>query len=192
MAQKSEEREGTGRRFSGKASDGADRSLVVQRGAGGENSIPQMRAVRKDGWTAERRKQFLERLAVTCNVSESARTVGMNLSSAYYQKRRDPGFARDWNRALCVGYEELEALLLRQSLFGTEEEEILLDAEGAVKSRKIKRGHPTAVAVRLLGAHDKQVQETRREEAEGRPDGEDAVERLRTALAEVRRRSGED
>jgi len=182
---------GAVRRFSGKASDAPDRELSVQRSQrGGAGGGAQLRAVRKDGWTAERRRIFMERLAATCNVSEAARTAGMNLSSAYYQKRRDPGFAREWGQALNIGYAELEALLLRQALFGTEEEEVTLDAEGMVKSRKVKRGHPNAVAVRLLVQHRREAGERRAAEEADRPDGEDAVERLRRALEKVRERSG--
>lgn len=189
MAQKGEEK--AKRRVSGKANDGAERPLAVRRGrVSGIGAGAQMRAVRKDGWTAKRRKLFMETLAVTCNVSESARTVGMNISSAYYLKQRDPGFAREWNHALCIGHEELLALMLRQALFGSEEEEIVLDGEGAVKSRKIKRAYPHALAMGLLKAHAATVAQTRLEDAEVRPDSEDALERLRTALAEVRRRSG--
>ena len=179
-------------RFSGKASDGPDRILTVQRSQRGTaGSGAQLRAVRKDGWTQKSRRMFMETLAATCNVSEAARVAGKNLSSAYYQKRRDPGFAREWARALSIGYAELEALLLRQSLFGTEEEEVVLDAEGMVKSRKVKRGHPHVVAVRLLTAHARKASEMRARDEADRPDGAEAIERLRKALDEVRRRSGE-
>lgn len=193
MADEGEGAHGKGavRRFSGKASDGADRVLRPQRSQRGEaGSGAQLRAVRKDGWTVERRRLFMETLAATCNVSEAARVAGKNLSSAYYQKRRDPGFARQWAQALNIGYSELEALLLRQSLFGTEEEEVVLDAEGMVKSRKVKRGHPNAVGVRLLAQHQREAALGRAAEEADRPDGEDAVERLRAALEEVRKRSG--
>ncbi|WP_097091123.1 hypothetical protein [Novosphingobium sp. Chol11] len=179
------------RRFSGKASDAPDRELSVQRSQrGSAGSGAQLRAVRKDGWTVERRKIFMETLAATCNVSEAARVAGKNLSSAYYQKRRDPGFAREWAQALSVGYGELEALLLRQALFGTEEEEVVLDGEGMVKSRKVKRGHPNAVGVRLLLQHRREVGEKLAAETVDRPDGADAVERLRAALERVRERRG--
>ena len=179
------------RRFSGKASDAPDRVLTVQRSQlGSAGSGAQLRAVRKDGWTAERRTLFMETLAATCNVSEAARVAGKNLSSAYYQKRRDPAFAREWAQALSVGYGELEALLLRQALFGTEEEEVVLDGEGMVKSRKVKRGHPSAVGVRLLVQHRREVGERLAAEVVERPDGADAVERLREALTRVRERRG--
>lgn len=171
---------------------GVASTLRVQRSQRGSAGVgAQLRPTRKDGWTEKRRKTFMETLAATCNVSEAARVAGMTLSSAYYQKRRDPGFAREWAQALSIGYCELEALLLRQALFGTEEEEVVLDAEGMVKSRKVKRGHPNVVAVRLLTAHKREAVEARATGGGERPDGEDAVERLRLALEEVRRRSGD-
>lgn len=176
------------RRFTGKAGEEAGQELTVQRGAAGG---AQRRATRADGWNADRRKSFMEALAATCNVSEAARVAGMSLSSAYSQKARDAGFAREWAGALSVGYSELEALLLRQSLFGTEQEEVLLDAEGMVKSRKVRRGHPLAVAIRLLTAHRREAMDARAAQEAGRPDDEDAVKRLRDALEEVRRRSGD-
>lgn len=181
---------GRTQRFGGRAK-APDRVLVLANGQQGEaGSGAQMRAQRKDGWTAELRQRFLETLAVTCNVSEAARVVGRNLSGAYHLKRRDPGFAQAWKQALSIGHEELKTLMLRQALFGTEEEEIVLDGEGAVKSRKIKRGHPHMVQAIVLKAHEKEVAEMREQESVERPDGEDAVARLRKALALVRERSG--
>lgn len=177
-------------RFGGRA-NAPERVLVLensQQGAAG--SAPQMRAMRKDGWTPELRQKFLETLALTCNVSEAARVVGRNLSTVYYLKRRDPGFARAWGQALSIGHEELKALMLRQALFGTEDEEIVLDGEGAVKSRKIKRGHPHMIQALLFKAHEKEVAETQQQDSMDRPDGEDAVARLRVALEQVRKRSG--
>ena len=170
----------------GAGRDVAKRPLVAQRGVRGA----QLRTPRKDGWTEKRRRMFIETLAATCNVSEAARVAGMNQSTAYSLKGRDAGFAREWAKALSIGYAELEALLLRQALFGTEEEEVVLDAEGMVKSRKVKRGHPHVVAVRLLTAHARKANEVRAGEEADRPDGADSIERLRSALAEVRRRTG--
>lgn len=181
------------RRFSGKASDGQDRELTVQRSqVGRAKANAQLRAVRKDGWTEDRRKIFMETLAATCNVSEAARAAGKNLSTAYYQKRRDPGFAREWSHALNIGYSELEALMLREALFGSEQEEVTMDADGMVKSRKVKRGHPHVVGMRLLTAHARKAMEARAADEADRPDGEDAVARLRAALDAVRRRSTEE
>ncbi|SCW69330.1 hypothetical protein SAMN02927924_02198 [Sphingobium faniae] len=182
------EREKARARFGGRAGDKAE-TLAVQRGQrGAAGSGAQLRAVRKDGWTPARRKTFLETLAATSNVSEAARAAGRNLSSAYYLRRRDPGFAREWAQALNVGYAELETLLLRQSLFGVEDEELTLDSEGALKSRKVKRGHPHVVAVRLLLAHQAAVEKVRAEEMRDGPQAEDAVAKMRALLEDVRRR----
>lgn len=174
----------------GKSRRGAGRDRIVQRQSGAAGNHAQLRRVRKDGWTIGRRKIFMETLAATCNVSEAARAAGKCLASAYSQKKRDPGFAREWQDALCRAYDELEALLLRQSLFGAEQEEIVMDGEGAVKSRKLKRGYPLAIALRLLLSHAKEVADARRMQGVERPDGEDAVERLRAALDTVRRKGG--
>jgi hypothetical protein len=80
--------------------------------------------------------------------------------------------------------------MLRQALFGTEDEEIMLDGEGAVKSRKIKRGHPHMIQALLFRRHAEEVAEAQRLDEAERPDGEEAVERLRIALELVRKRSG--
>lgn len=150
----------------------------------------QWRDMRKDGWTPARRALFMETLQETANIAESARAAGKAVSSAYAQKKRDPAFARDWAQALAVGYDELSALLLRQALFGTEQEEVTTDAEGAVKSRKVRRSHPVSMAFRLLQAHRQEVAEQRAIDVRDRPDGADAVERLRLALDLMRARIG--
>lgn len=165
------------------------RAMTVARARIASGDAPaQLRAVRKDGWTTARRRRFMETLAATCNVTEAARAAKKAISSAYEQKRRDPSFAREWAQALSIGYAELEALLLRQTLFGSEQEDILLDSEGAVKSRKIRRGVPLQVGVRLLLAHRGTVAALRAEEMRDRPDGEDALARMRRVLEEVRQR----
>lgn len=171
-----------------KVEKAADRGRIAQRQRRAAGNAVQLRPVRRDGWTPAKRKLFMETLAATCNVSEAARVAGKSLSSAYAQKQRDPGFAREWHQALCVAYDELEALLLRQSLFGTEQEEVVLDGEGAVKSRKVKRDYPLAIGLRLLLAHAGEVAEQRRLQGIEKPDGEDAVARLRAALEAVRKR----
>lgn len=171
------------------AAIGAGRTLVVRgsKRAGGVPG-PQLKAVRKRGWTAARRQRFLTTLAQTCNVSEAARAAGKELTNAYYLKKVDPGFARAWGEALTIGYDELETLMLREALFGSEQEEVTLDGEGAVKGRKIKRGHPHTIGIRLLTSHRKEALAARGEMMRDRADGEEAREQLRAALAEVRAR----
>ncbi len=127
--------------------------LVARRqrvGAGGTARAQKGRA-RKDGWTKVKERRFLETLAETCNASEAAREAGMCRASAYRRRQSDAGFARAWDEALDVGYAEIEALLMREVLFGSEVEELTLDGEGAVKGRKVKRTRNLTVALRGRG-----------------------------------------
>ncbi|WP_336972838.1 hypothetical protein [Sphingobium aromaticiconvertens] len=147
---------------------------------------PQRRAVRKDGWTAKRRALFLETLAETANVRESARVAGVGKTCAYYYRQRDPGFARAWAQALDVAFDELGTLLLRQALFGTEQVEITEDEKGAVKARKVKREIPLMLAHRLLQDHRAEVMQVRALRAEDGPDTSSARSQLEEVLARLR------
>lgn len=55
---------------------------------------------RADGWTAAKRRLFLERLATTASVQEAARSVGMTRQSARKLYRRAPAFRAAWDEAL--------------------------------------------------------------------------------------------
>jgi hypothetical protein len=172
--------------------DGAG-GLVPGRGKGrlgatGRTGV-QLRARRRDGWTAERVARFLAVLEATCNVSEACRAVGIGARAAYSLRQRDATFAADWQAALARGYEELEMLLLRQSLFGLERTETVRDgAEGDVKATKTVHSYSPQMALRLLLAHRDTV--GRHHEAAGteRPDSDAVIERVRAELARVRTR----
>ena len=61
---------------------------------------------RRDGWTAERQRLFIETLAAGGIVSAAARRVGKSRKTAYeLLKRAGPGsgFARAWQAALAAG-----------------------------------------------------------------------------------------
>jgi hypothetical protein len=160
-------------------------ALTVRRGPGGR---AQKSRVRKDGWTPARRRRFFETLAATCNVSEAARAAKRGVSTVYAQRARDPGFMRDWEQALSIGYAELETLLLREALFGGEQEEVTLDAEGVVKGRKLKRGRDMGVALRLLLAHRPMAERLKEDAMRDGPEGADAMAALRKAIEAVRKR----
>lgn len=168
---------------------GSGRTLVVRasKRSGGVPG-PQIKAVRKRGWTTARRARFLTALAQTCNVTEAVRVAGKDLASAYYLKKVDPGFARAWGEALSIGYDELETLMLRESLFGSEQEEVTLDGDCAVKGRKIRRGHPHTIGIRLLTSHRKEALAARGEMMRDRADGGEARAQLHAALEQVRAR----
>ena len=155
--------------------------------AGAERA--QMRRPRKDGWTREQERLFLQTLAMTCNTSEAARVAGVCRTSAYDRRQRNRRFAADWERAMDIGYAEIEAMLMREALFGSESEEILLDGEGSVKSRKITRGHDLKLALQLLTRHRDRVLAYRTSAAaqKERPDSPAVVRRVRRMVEEVER-----
>lgn len=76
----------------------------------------QERAVKKNGWTKERRRTFLAMLATTCNVERSARAAGMATATAYRLRNRDGAFAQLWAAAIESGRERLKERVLAHSL----------------------------------------------------------------------------
>ena len=83
---------------------------------------------------------FLDYLAESSNVSESARKAGANPSRAYKLRREDPEFARKWLAALYEGYLHLEMEVVRRLRDGD------MQTENADK-------YDFANAIRLLAAH---------------------------------------
>lgn len=92
------------------------------------------------GLTREERGLFLDFLAESSNVSESARRAGINPSRAYKIRREEPAFARQWLAALWEGYMHLEMEVLRRLREGDH-------------SAGEKEKYDFANAIRLLNAH---------------------------------------
>ena len=160
-------------------------ALVPQRQARASGARVQQRRERRDAWTKAEERAFLATLAECCNISEAARAIGKCRQGAYDRRKR-----RD--EALEQGYCEIEMALMRAALFGSESEEIVLDGDGAVKSRKVKRAPNLSIGLRLLQHHRARVT-TIRAAAGGRgggggPDTADAKARVRKVLDEIRRR----
>ncbi|QGP78097.1 hypothetical protein [Sphingobium sp. CAP-1] len=166
----------------------AGATLVPQKQRVGGAVRAQMRKSRKDGWSKADEALFLEVLGDTCNASEAARVVGRGRTGAYRRRRQDAGFARAWADALEMGYGEIELLLMREVLHGSEVEEIVLDEAGAVKARKVKRTRNLAVALRLLAHHRDTVAKIRAEREGERPDSADAIARVDALIGAVRAR----
>src|SRR4051812_31894167 len=75
---------------------------------------------RHDGWTAERQKWFILRLALGGCVTVAARGIGMTRKSAYRLRER-PGaesFAAAWERALGWGQDKTVDVGLERALVG--------------------------------------------------------------------------
>jgi hypothetical protein len=91
------------------------------------------------------RKPFLAELAATSNVAAAARVAGIDTARVYELRRRDPGFYREWQEALCEGYDHLEMALLQRLREG--------EIRRASTAKRGVRVYDNAVALRLLGAH---------------------------------------
>ena len=77
---------------------------------------------RHDGWTPERQRPFIERLADYGSVRAAANAAGMTPESAYYL-RRQPGaeqFRKAWAAALDLGIERIEDVAMDRALNGIE------------------------------------------------------------------------
>ena len=80
------------------------------------------KCARHDGWTPERQRAFIERLADYGSVRAAANAVGMTPESAYHL-RRQPGaeqFRQAWQAALDLGIERIEDVAMDRALNGIE------------------------------------------------------------------------
>ncbi|WP_188054111.1 hypothetical protein [Sphingosinithalassobacter sp. CS137] len=79
------------------------------------------RRVRRDGWTAERQRLFLETLAETGCVSDAAAAVGLTPRSAYRLRARADAdaFHRAWDAALVIASQRLTTIAFERAVNGT-------------------------------------------------------------------------
>jgi hypothetical protein len=92
----------------------ADDETIVARGKNG----PQVRKQRSGGWTARKKKRFLEALAATCNVRRACARVGMSDRSAYAERAKDAAFREDWQTSLESSRGVLQTMLIERSARG--------------------------------------------------------------------------
>jgi hypothetical protein len=76
----------------------------------------QRRKMRHVLFDEERQQCFLGHFAGTCDTREAAAVAGVDESTVYKHRLRNPDFAALWNEALDQGYARLEAEALRQRL----------------------------------------------------------------------------
>jgi len=80
-------------------------------------------STRRDGWTAERQRDFIAQLARIGIVSAAAKAVGMSAKSAYRLRERagaDSGFGKAWDHAVDVGHCAATAEGIDRALNGVE------------------------------------------------------------------------
>ncbi len=67
-----------------------------------------------------RRKRFLEVLRATCNVSEAARSCGVERRTAYNHRDADPAFRAAWDEAVEEAIDRLEREAWRRGVEGVD------------------------------------------------------------------------
>jgi len=95
--------------------------------------------------TREWVQPFLAALAETSNVRRAAHKAGIPTSTAYDARRKQRAFARQWQEALCEGYDNLVLDLLCRLREG--------EIKPAAGSKRGMRIFDNASALRLLAAH---------------------------------------
>lgn len=120
--------------------------------ANGQDGAPDQRDILAGKWARARwskamRTAFLDHLAATCNVIESAAAAGVTPSAVYQIRRRDPGFAAKWEEALALGYQMLETRMVGHVLSGQRWGDSLTTGDGALAAIDFEAG------LRLLSQH---------------------------------------
>jgi len=105
---------------------------------------------RRDGWTPERQKAFIVRLALCGCVSVAAKAVGKNRVSAYRLRDR-PGadaFTEAWDKALGWGRDRMMDVAIDRALHG----EVRPIFYKGVRKGEVVR-HDDRLALAVLRAH---------------------------------------
>ena len=135
-------------------------------------------------WSRAMRVAFLDHLAATCHVAQSAAVANVDVHTVYAHRRRDARFAEQWEAALALGYQMVETLLLGHVLAGNR-------ASDRVDTQQ--REQPLIdfdAAMRLLAAHRKPEGKPRKGGPPlqfAAPDETDAVLLKRLKVIEMRR-----
>lgn len=101
--------------------------------------VPVLKKRRKDGWSPDKQRAFIEALADSGSVATAALTVGMSESSAY-RLRRAPGaeaFDRAWGAAIDAASKKLLDAAFERALVGTDEP--VFDRDGNRVGRRLRQ-----------------------------------------------------
>ena len=101
--------------------------------------IPVLKKRRKDGWSPDKQRAFIEALADSGSVATAAQRVDMSESSAY-RLRRAPGaeaFDRAWSAAIDAASKKLLDAAFERALVGTDEP--VFDRDGNRVGRRLRQ-----------------------------------------------------
>jgi hypothetical protein len=103
------------------------------------NWVPVLKKRRKDGWSPDKQRTFIEALADTGSVATAAQYVSMSESSAY-RLRRAPGaeaFDRAWSAAIDAASKKLLDAAFERALVGSDEP--VFDRDGRRIGRRLRQ-----------------------------------------------------
>ncbi|MDR6832698.1 MULTISPECIES: hypothetical protein [unclassified Sphingopyxis] len=103
------------------------------------NWVPVLKKRRKDGWSPDKQRAFVEALADSGSVATAAQRVGMSESSAY-RLRRSPGaeaFDRAWSAAIDAAAKKLLDAAFERALVGSDEP--VFDRDGNRVGRRLRQ-----------------------------------------------------
>ena len=70
---------------------------------------------KRQSFTKERRQEFLDRFAASCNAAAAARAVGVSENCVYSWRKKNAQFRAGFSEALDQGYARLEAEIVREA-----------------------------------------------------------------------------
>ena len=109
----------------------------------------------------KRKKKFLQQLAISSHVAQSAKAANIPTSTLYLWRDKDPAFREDWMKALAAGYELLEMELLHRARNGVDKPVF----HGGKIVATVK-DYDNGLAFRLPVAHRHMVAKTRAAETD--------------------------
>jgi hypothetical protein len=96
----------------------------------------------------KKREAFFAALASSANIRHATRAAGVSLSRVYQLRNQDPGFARDWHKALAAGLIDLELELLERARKGSKTTVTRSDG-----TSEVRHGYSDRLAMFLLSRH---------------------------------------
>jgi len=97
------------------------------------NNAAKTVSTRHDGWTSDRRRNFLELLAEGHTIEAACAHVGMSKVTAYALRRRDSAFALAWGEAVLQARDTVADTLTNRAITG--QAETITRADGSTFTR---------------------------------------------------------
>lgn len=114
-------------------------------------------------WLRREHREFVETLATTGDPARAAATIGRSLEAAYRRRETCPELAADWQRAMAMAWEQVEARVLAGLLTACGEEGVKLLESRVALAFVQRRGAPAGRAAEKRRADPRKVSALRAE-----------------------------